>query len=254
LSQASIGIQQELWQRNALTVEYSVLHGAHLFRSRNINAPLPATGLRPDPDFLNINQIESTASAQSQALTVTWQGRVGKLFKPYAQYIFSQTTNDTSGTFSLSANNYDLRAERGPADFDWRHRFNLMGALVLPRAFQMGLVLSAISGAPFSITSGFDDNGDTVANDRPPGVTRNTGRGPRTVQLDLRFAKTFNVAPLRGGNKRDSFDLMVDVFNALNHTNITSIVGVLSSPFFGRGNAAALARTCQFGVRYRFRR
>src|SRR3989442_7056146 len=57
LSQASIGIEQQVWQKSSLTAEYSVLHGVHLFRSRNINAPLPATGLRPDPDFVNINQI-----------------------------------------------------------------------------------------------------------------------------------------------------------------------------------------------------
>jgi hypothetical protein len=257
VSHASIGIEHELWQRNLLTAEYSVLRGAHLFRSRNINAPLPATGLRPNPDFVNINQIESTASERSQAVTITLQGRVGKLFKPYAQYIFSRTTNDTSGTFALPANNYDLRAEWGPADFDWRHRFNLMGVLTLPRAFQTGLVLSAISGSPFSITSGFDDNGDTVANDRPPGVTRNTARGPRTIQLDLRFAKTFNIARLWGAEqpqRRDTLDLTVDVFNAINRTNVTGIVGVLSSPFFGRANSASSARTVQFSVRYRFRR
>jgi len=254
LSQASIGIEQELWRRNSLTAEYSVVRGAHLFRSRNLNAPLPAIGLRPDPEFLNINQVESTASEQSQALTITLHGRAGKLFKSYAQYVFSQTTDDTSGTFSLPANNYDLRPERGPAGLDRRHRFNVIGILALPNAFQTGLVLSVISGSPFNITTGFDDNGDTVANDRPAGVTRNTGRGPRTVQLDLRFAKTFNIAPLRGGNKRDSFDLIVDVFNATNRTNVGNTVGVLSSPFFGRGNSASAARTVQFGVRYRFRR
>lgn len=254
VSQASAGIEQELWHRNSITAEYSVLHGVHLFRSRNINAPLPATGLRPDPDFLNINQIESTASSRSQALTITWRGRVGKVFKPYAQYVFSRTTDDTSGTFSLPANNYDLRAERGPADLDSRHRFNLIGTMELPKSFSTGLILSVVSGSPFNMTTGFDNNGDTVANDRPPGVTRNTGRGPGTVQLDVRLAKTFNVAPLRGEDKRDSFDLTVDVFNALNRSNITNIVGVLSSPFFGRGNSAAPARTLQFGVRYRFRR
>jgi hypothetical protein len=254
LSQASAGIEQELGHRNSITAEYSVLHGAHLFRSRNINAPVPATGVRPDPDFLNINEIESTASARNQALTIAWRGRVGKLFKPYAQYVFSRTTDDTTGTFSLPANNYDLRAERGPADFDPRHRFNMMGTVALPKSFSTGLVLSAASGLPFNVTTGFDNNGDTVANDRPPGVTRNTGRGPRTIQLDLRFAKAFNVARPQGGNKRDSFDFTVDVFNAINRVNVTNIVGVLSSPFFGRGNSASPARTLQFGLRYRFRR
>jgi hypothetical protein len=254
LSQAGIGLEQHLWHGNSVTAEYSVLRGVHLFRSRNIDAPLPATGVRPDPEFLNINQVESSASAQSQALTITLHERAGKFFRSYAQYVFSKTTNDTSGTFSLPANNYDLRPERGPADLDSRHRFNLIGILALPNAVQTGLVLSVVSGLPFNITTGFDDNGDTVANDRPPGVTRNTGRGPRTVQLDVRLAKTFNVAPLRGGNKRDSFDLTVDMFNAINRVNVTNIVGVLSSPFFGRGNSASSARTVQFGVRYRFRR
>ena len=257
VSQVSVGIEHELPRRNLVTAEYSVLRGAHLFRSRNINAPLPATGLRPDPGFLNINQVESTASERSQALTVTLQGRAGKLLKTYAQYVFSHTTNDTSGTFSLPANNYDLRAERGPADFDWRHRLNLMGVVAFPRSVQTGLVLSVVSGSPFNVTSGFDDNGDTVVNDRPPGVTRNTLRGPRTIQLDLRLAKTFNVARLWGveqSQRRDSLDLTVDVFNALNRTNVTGIVGVLSSPFFGRANSAAPARIVQFSVRYRFRR
>jgi hypothetical protein len=29
------------------------------------------------------------------------------------------------------------------------------------------------------ITTGFDDNGDTTTNDRPAGIKRNTGVGPR---------------------------------------------------------------------------
>jgi hypothetical protein len=119
------------------------------------------------------------------------------------------------------------------------------------------LVLSVVSGSPFNMTSGFDDNGDTVVNDRPPGVTRNTLRGPRTIQLDLRLAKTFNVARLWGmeqGQRRDSLDVTVDVFNALNRTNVAGMVGVLSSPFFGRANSAAPARIVQFSMRYRFRR
>jgi hypothetical protein len=226
----------------------------HLFRSRNINAPLPDIGVRPDSDFLNINQIESTASQRSDALTITWKGRLGKAFRPYAQYVLSRTTNDTSGPFSLPANNYDLRAETGPADFDSRHRFNLMGVVALPHAFQAGLVLSVLSGLPFNITTGFDDNGDLIANDRPAGVSRNTGRGPATAQLDVRIARSFSFRRATEQQKRDTLDLMVDMFNAINRTNLTGIVGVASSPFFGRANSAAPARVVQFSVRYGFRR
>jgi hypothetical protein len=37
-------------------------------------------------------------------------------------------------------------------------------------------------------------------------------------------------------------------------TNVNNIVGVLSSPFFGRANSAAAARTLPFSVKYAFRR
>ena len=257
LSQASVSVEREVWRKNWITAEYAVLDGTHLFRSRNLNAPLTGTGLRPVPDLLNINQIESTAFERSHALTLTWRGRVGRVFESYAQYILSSSTNDTSGAFSLPANNYDLRLERGPADFDRRHRFNMMGNLLLPRGFQSGWVLSATSGVPFNVTTGFDDNGDTVANDRPAGVIRNSGRGPRAVQLDVRLAKSVDLARFLGGDRsqtRNRLDVAVDVFNALNATNITGVVGVLSSPFFGRGNSAAPARTMQVSARYSFRR
>jgi Carboxypeptidase regulatory-like domain len=257
IEQASIGVEQSLRFRNRFSVEYLVSRGVHLFRSRNVNAAIPATGLRPEPEFLNINQVESTGSARGQSLTVSWQGRVGARFKPYVQYVLSKTTNDTAGPFSLPADNFDLRPESGPADFDRRHRVNVMGTLALPGDFRTGLLLSVASGMPYDITTGFDDNGDTIANDRPPGVTRNTGRGPHTLQLDVRFVKTIDLARFRREpqrEKRDSLDLMVDVFNAINRTNVNGLVGVLSSPFFGRANSAAAARTVQFSLNYAFRR
>src|SRR5204863_8072072 len=115
-------------------------------------------------------------------------------------YVLSKTTDNASGPFSLPANNYDLRPETGPAYDDARHRFNMMGLLALPRGFQTGLVLSVSSGRPYDITTGFDDNNDTNVNDRPAGVTRNTGRGPATAQLGLRMTKSITVlrAPDRG--------------------------------------------------------
>jgi hypothetical protein len=261
LAQASAGIEHELWRKNWLAVEYIWLRGTNLFRARNVNAPLPGTAARPDPAFLNITQVESTAFQRSNALTISWRGRIARVFDPYVQYVFSKTTNNTSGVFVLPANNYDLAPETGPADFDARHRLNLIGVMRLPRGFQSGVVLAMSSGVPFDITTGFDDNGDTVANDRPHGVTRNTGRGPGIVQLDMRFAKSFDLARTSDGTsdvkaprRRDTFDVGLDVFNVLNRTNITNVVGVMSSPFFGRGNAAAPARTLQFSARYSFRR
>jgi hypothetical protein len=110
--------------------------------------------------------------------------------------------------------------------------------------------MTASSGVPFTITTGFDDNHDTVANDRPLGVTRNTGRAPATLQLDLRLSKSFTrVHVWRGSERRDAVTVGVDAFNAINRTNVSDVVGVLTSPFFGRANSAAPARVVQFSAR-----
>jgi len=253
LVQASVSIERELGKRNQLTLEYQMLRGLHLWRSRNINAPLPLTGARPDPNFFNIDQVESSASMRSNALGLSYRGAVGKHFNAIVQYSFSKTINDTSGPFSLPADNYNLGPEMGRADFDRRHRLNLAGVINLPGAFRLGAVLTVASGIPFNITTGADDNHDSVANDRPPGVTRNSGEGPGLLQLDLRVTKLFPVwRPLNRDRNSRNLELRIDAFNAVNHPNYPSFVGVLTSPLFGRPNIGLPARTLQTSLGYRF--
>ena len=253
LMDASLGIEQQLWPGAQLAVEFQTLRGVHLFRSRNVNAPLPQTGLPPDPNFTNINQVESSATQRGNALNVSFRGRIGKRFHGMAQYTFSHTINDTSGIFSLPANNYDLRPERGRASFDRRHRFSFVGSLNLPGGFRFGTVLALATGPPFNLTTGADDNQDSVATDRPPGVGRNTGQGPGLVQLDLRFSRSFRFPrPVNRDRTSRNLEFNVDAFNALNRTNFNNFVGVQSSPFFGRANSAPPARLIQMSVRYHF--
>jgi hypothetical protein len=254
LIQTSAGVEEEVWGGTWLSLEYSFLRGVHLFRLRDVNAPLPpGTGTRPDPNFLNVDEIESTAFLQGHAATITFRGGWGKHFKGYAQYVFSKYTNNTGGALALPANNYDLRPETGPADFDRRHRVNFAGVVQFPFGFRMGSILSAASGAPFNITTGSDPNGDTIT--RPPGVTRNTGRGPGMVQLDVRLTKVFSLERASDGKHRRarrSLEFSVDAFNAINHTNVTRIIGVVSSPLFAKANAAGPARTIQLSTKYSF--
>ena len=254
LIQTSAGVEEEVWGGTWLSLEYSFLRGAHLFRLRDVNAPLPlGTGQRPDPNFLNVDEIESTAFLQGHAATITFRGGWGKHFKGYAQYVFSKYTNNTGGVLALPANNYDLRPETGPADFDRRHRVNFAGVMQVPFGFRIGSLLWVASGVPFNITTGSDPNGDTIT--RPPGVTRNTGRGPGMVQLDVRLTKVFSLERASDGKHRRarrSLEFSVDAFNAINHTNITRIIGVVSSPLFGKANAAGPARTIQLSAKYSF--
>jgi TonB dependent receptor/Carboxypeptidase regulatory-like domain len=253
LIHASISVEWQLWPETQLTLEGYAMHGIHMLRTRNVNAPLPGTGIRPVSSLLNLNQLESTAMLRSTGFAVSFRGRLSKRAYVVAQYTLSRSTNDTSGIFSLPANNYDLLAERGRADFDRRHRFTLTGMVDLPGSMRVGTVLALSSAAPFDITTGFDQNHDTAATDRPAGVTRNTGQGTGLAQLDVRFTKSFRLPRLfnrEGGTK--NVDLNLDAFNVINHTSVSSFVGVESSVLFGRPVATLPARTLQLSIRYRF--
>jgi hypothetical protein len=251
--QASLSIERELWKRTNLAVEYQTTLGAHLLRSRDINAPLPSSLTRPGQEFLNVVQVESGGRLRGNALTVTWRGSL-KWFSGMAQYVFSKTEDNTNGPFFLPASSLDLRPEWGRSDLDQRHRFNLAGTSDLPKAFRLGVFVTLGAGIPYNISTGRDENGDTVAADRPTGVTRNTGAGPGLTRVDIRLTKLLQGPRLfdrgREHNSRN-VEISFDVFNIFNRVNFMNFVGVETSPFFGRANSALPARTIQLSLRYR---
>jgi hypothetical protein len=71
-------------------------------------------------------QIESAGASRTNALTLTFRGRLAG-FRGTIQYTLSQNIDDASGVFDLPAGNNNFAAERGRADFDRRHKFNLAG-------------------------------------------------------------------------------------------------------------------------------
>src|SRR5262249_60917190 len=117
LFQATLSIERKLGKgRNYLTLDYTNVRGFRLYRMRNINAPPPPTfsvSQRPNSNFININQFESSGSSKSNILTTTLKSSPRPRLNLMVQYTYSHTIDDTSGMFSLPANNYDLRAERG---------------------------------------------------------------------------------------------------------------------------------------------
>jgi hypothetical protein len=249
LMQGSFAVERKLGRgQSYLVVEYVTVRGVNLYRTRNINAPWPGTTVRPNPDFINIDQFESSGTLRGNALTVTAQTRAHKKLNFMAQYTLSRTTDDTGGLFSLSANNYDLRLERGRADFDRRHQFSLVGTYACPWGVKLGGIASLSSGLPFNITTGFDDNHDTVANDRPPEVHRNSGQGPGLAEFDMHVSKVMRFEH----QKALQAEFGVDVFNLFNTVNFVNFVGTQTSPFYGRANAAYPARQVQLLVRFTF--
>ena len=260
---------------------YSHAQGRNLLRGRNVNAP-DASGVRPDPASGNITQIESTAASSTHLLhtnlSVNLPSHRTNLF---VNYTFATARNDTDGPFSLPADNFDLAAEWGPSATDVRHRLSGLMNLDLWKGIKLSTTVNASSGLPYNITTGFDDNGDTVSNDRPADMGRNSGRGEARWDAGGRLSWTFgfgrrsasegggapqvvirtiggpapdSMGGFSGGadNKRWRFEIYVAGTNLFNRTNPMTYSGVMTSPFFGQFTSAMPGRRMEVGTRFYF--
>jgi hypothetical protein len=279
---SNIAIERTLSPSTRIMVGYFFAQGRNLLRGRNINAP-DGAGDRPDPSAGNITQVESTGRSASHmlhtsfSLTTPWHRT-----NTFVNYTFARVRNDTDGPFSLPADNFDLAAEWGPSPLDVRHRASVLFNMDLWRGFKISTVLNASSGQPYNITTGFDDNGDTVSNDRPAGVGRNSARGAARWDASGRLSWTFgfgerknasgpggapqvvirtiggpapdSMGGFSGGadNKRWRFELYLAGTNLLNRCSPLSYSGVMTSPFFGRFTSTMPARRLEVGSRFYF--
>ena len=261
LLQYGVGIERQLRKSTTVSLNYYGARGVNLFRSRDVNAPLPPFyGARPNPLYSVWRQIESSAALRSNSVEIALRGNVTRWFTGMMQYTLGKAYNNVAGNSlagaraslnSFPANSYDLTGEWARADFDQRHRFNLLGSVTPGRFFRFGVALALYSGAPYTMTTGRDDNHDGVANDRPAGVPRNSLHGPGYADLDLRWSHDFFLAPARK-DKGPVATIGLDAFDTLNRVNYAGYVGILSSPFFGKAVSATPVRRLQASVRFRF--
>jgi hypothetical protein len=248
--QYSVGLDHQLQKALTLSLTYTGARGYHLFRSRDVNAPLPPLYLaRPDASYGAIRQVESTGRQQTDSLQVTMRGKVSRWFSGQMQYTLSRGDNDTNGIGSFPANDYDLSGEWARADFDRRHRFNLLGRTTAIKLFDLGVGLSMNSGGPYNETLGLDLFNNGRGRARPAGVPRNSLETTGFASLDIRASRDIK---LGAGKDAREVTLGFDAFNVLNHVNYGSFVGTLSSPLFGQPVTARAARQLQFSARMKF--
>jgi Carboxypeptidase regulatory-like domain len=253
--QFSIGVERQIAKSLTLTANYINTQGVKLFRPRDINAPLPPYLRRPDTTVGILRELESAGRSETHALELLLRGRISRFFNGTIQYSLGRAYNNAGGINSRLANNYDLSGEWSRADFDERHRFNLLGTIKAGDWFNLGMTVALISGRPYSLTTGLDDNNDTIANDRPDGVRRNSLQGPGAATLDLRWSKEFYLKAAKNGKKTDEGPAVkfgLSAFNVLNRVNYIGYVGNQSSPFFGLPVAARPARRVQLNINFSF--
>ena len=279
LREMMVGVERSLPGEVRLSTMVISRRGTSELRGVNVNAPL-ASGLRPDPSSGPVTEIASIAGSAFDGLSVNlnYLRPPRRLFLA-ANYMLSRSVNDADSAFGLPADSHDLAAERGPATGSARHRFMTLANVQLPKRFRLGTSLRLQSALPYNITTGRDDNGDTISNDRPAGVGRNTGRGRMQADLGARLSWSLafgSTSPppagpqvhivrgdaadplgamgggLEGQTKRYGVELFAQAYNVLNHLNALNYGGVVGSPFFGQATSASAPRRIEVGARFGF--
>lgn len=285
--QASVGAER-MFGDLRVQASYMLQRGRDQFRSRNANAPVDGLG-RPDPAAGNITEIESTGRSVMDRLQVNanFAQPQRRLFLG-ANYVLSRQRNHADSALSLPVDNYDLESEWGYSSQDARHRVFVMAGFGLPKGLRMFWNSQYASATPYTIITGLDDNNDSVNNDRPAGVARNSARGASSWNVNARLSRAFHFGPARatdgpgggpqirvgggrggrgggpggGGGpmamgmeqnaKRYRVEVYAQTYNLLNRVNYMSFTGSLRSPFFGQPVAAGPPRRIEVGLMFGF--
>jgi hypothetical protein len=280
--QASLGLERAIGRGFTVSADFAHARMRRLPRLLDTNLR-PAAGRaedgrlvypsdRPNPAFNRIEDLQSTARGAYDAITIAvrkrWSPRErGRGLQLQAFYTCARNKDDDSSernaNLALQYQDWqDLGAEYKWSDNDVRHNLVAEGVAGLAWGLELGIVLVARSGTPYShrtSTSDLNNDGE-FGNDRQfvggADTGRNAYRQPGYNRLDLRLART-----VRLGSRR-ALDLAVDLFNAWNAKNL--IVPADNQDFQGpepgtvnprldqRDGQAGEPRAAQVSARFRF--
>jgi len=157
----------------------------------------------------------------------------------------------TNGRLVQQANTfvYGPDRDKGPSDLSLNHTFQVNGLLELPWQVQLSGIFRAQSGFHYSRTgSNVDPDGDGTFNgiDLIPG--RNAFSSQPYVNLDMRFAKRFNLS------ERAKLQVLFEFFNLFNRQNPAAVETTTTNAnlTFGALKQVLPGREGQFGVRLEF--
>ncbi len=199
LQQASIGVERSVTEWLGLRADYMWTRGTSILRSVNVNAP-DADGVRPDVTAGNISQIQSTGRTAQDRVTLNMNVRVpNRRVFGNVMYQYAHTRNVADSALSLPSDSNNPDLDWAAAAQDVRHRLFFMANVPLLAGVRAGLNVQASSALPYTVTTGRDDNGDTVFNDRPVGVERNFARGAAQWNANLRLNRSFSLGGVLPG-------------------------------------------------------
>ncbi len=236
----SIGAERELFRGLFIGADFVHQHWSDLDRTVDLNAPsafdrtaprqvrtpTEANATRPilpvGGGVRQVNVLMNLGEADYNGLQtqLTYRG----LRRLYAalSYTLSKATNTFEPDGNGIAPNQSILSrlgeeERGPSVVDQRHRAVLTLTYDLPLNIRVGTVAQYASARPFNATTGVDNNGDGLNNDRPvidgEVIRKSAFRGTPTSEV---------AAFIEGTVFRSSMGAVVlrlEGFNLLNHGN-----------------------------------
>jgi outer membrane receptor protein involved in Fe transport len=273
--QWNFNIQREIIAATTLTVGYVGSRGVHLYAARNVNPVLPsvvngvtvfgvprgsAPGMtsnpRLNPKASSLNSEAPVGDSSYNSLQVGVNRRFTHGLQSQLSYTWSKCMDNASGTYGLEggipwSNPLDGTFDRGRCLFDRPHVFRLSGLYALPfnqnrlvSGWQLSGGLAVQSGSPWNVIIGFDQSGNTIANQRPnlimpadqiitgsvnqwanpagfslpaPGTFGSLQRdflaGPGTVNLDWSVSKETQI------KEQVRLQFRAEFFNLFNHAN-----------------------------------
>jgi hypothetical protein len=191
-----------------------------------------------------------------------------------AFYNFGRNYDNTEGPFAIPAS-FNLDDEWGPANMDRRHNGHVAVTSSFLRNFNGRLAFNGSSAPPLTIRTGFDDNADSVFNDRPAGVGRNSERTVATWNTSANLGYSFTLGKKQvtsGGGvqimgspagltvnptgaqttPRYRLNVMLSIQNILNRPAYSGFSGIMTSPFFLKPTSASGVRRITFNTNVSF--
>jgi hypothetical protein len=200
ITRASFGVEHALASWAQLRSNYFIQRTSDEFRAVNLNAAV--NGVVPFPDLGIITYVDAIGEAKSQGVDLSMNlNYAPKRIFGAINYRLAKAMNDGDSATSLPVNGGDLAAEWGPSRGDVRHRIFGFVTVPLVYGFRTNLNMRYESGQPYNVTTGFDDNGDGIINDRPIDVGRNSARGDGQLNVDLRLGWQKSLGQPRGGDQ-----------------------------------------------------
>lgn len=263
--QENLGAEWNPAPRHQLALEVVHSRAKGFMNVRDVNAFQvylnPATGQpvlrRPDLRYSTLNRVDGSGRADYDGQSLSWTWKRNERFLLNASYTHSKTKdNFTDWTSDFTPQNtFDPSTEWGPSLQNQAHRLSAAAVWatgregpMLRRDWAFSGILHWASGRPYTQLVGSDANFDgDGTSDRPAGIGRNSETTPSVATADLRVSRSFNF----GGS---NLELMLDVFNLFNRSNVFQVQNVHASatPEYGTPTRYGPKRQLQFGARYRF--